>query len=78
MWHHHVMDTDEAGRRLDSLAASYRRAEKRLDDVRDELAEAIADALRAGMKQSEVERRTPYQREHIRRIARAHGIPPAR
>jgi hypothetical protein len=68
------MDTDDVGQRLDSLAASYRRTEKRLKEIRDELGETIVEALRAGMKPSEVERRTPYQREHVRRIARQHGI----
>lgn len=54
--------------------AALDRAEATVTRRRDELAHAIADAIRAGERLSHVGRRAKYTPEHIRRIARAHGI----
>lgn len=45
---------------------------------RQELAEAIVAALRAGWRPSEVDSEVPYDRNHVRRIAKAAGVPPLR
>ena len=54
--------------------AAMERAEALLKRRQQELAERIAEAVRAGEKLSHVAARAKYTREHIRRIARAHGI----
>lgn len=53
-------------------------ADEQLKEAREALGEAIADALRAGVRPTDLEREVPYKREHIRRIARAAGVPPLR
>ena len=50
------------------------RAEAAMAKRREELAEAVAEAVRGGEKLSHVAARARYTREHIRRIARAYGI----
>ena len=45
-------------------------AEKRADDARAALAIAMAEAMRQGMRQSEVVELTGYTREHVRRLVR--------
>lgn len=59
---------------LAGLRRAYDRADKVTRQRRAELAEAIADAIRGGMRIVEIARITGYDREHIRRIARAQGI----
>jgi DNA invertase Pin-like site-specific DNA recombinase len=62
--------------RLKEAAAAYRSAKEALDKARPELAEAIAEAARAGVRQGEIVRATGYTREQVRRICRAAGIEP--
>jgi hypothetical protein len=50
------------------------RAEAAMMKKREELATAIANAVRDGEKLSHVAAKARYTREHVRRIARAHGI----
>lgn len=59
---------------LDRATAKYRRFEK----ARDELHEAIVAAFKAGVRPADVERHTPYDRNHNARIREAAGIPPSR
>lgn len=54
--------------------AALDRAEAAVERRRDELAEAIAEEVRAGAKLSHVAAKAKYTREHVRRIVRAHGI----
>lgn len=77
-------------RSLDDAANAYRQAQAELadararigqarakvDKTRDELAEAIVDAARSGMRQVEIVRRSGYTRESVRRILRAGGVEP--
>ncbi|WFE46298.1 hypothetical protein [Verrucosispora sp. WMMD1129] len=62
--------------RLEQAAKAYRRAKEALDKARPELAEAIVEAAREGMRQAEIVRVTGYTREQVRRICRAAGIDP--
>lgn len=59
---------------LDRATAKYRRYEK----AREELHEAIVAAFRAGIRPSDIERHTPYDRNHNARIRAEAGIPPTR
>ena len=47
------------------------------DEARVELAEAIIEAAKAGMRQTEIVRVSGYTRERIRQICRAAGVDPA-
>lgn len=60
--------------RLRAAAAAVRNHE----DEKKALAEAIVEALRAGWRPSEVDAEVPYDRNHIRRIAKAAGVPALR
>ena len=70
-------DTDPMGR-VRAAVKKLARAEKATKDARDELGAAIAAALIAGIRPTDLEPEVPYNREHIRRLARAHGAPPLR
>lgn len=67
MWHTSAVTPDEHRAKLRKLARD-----------RDRLAEAepkaILDALAAGVPQKDVATDIGRTREHIRRVARAHGI----
>lgn len=54
--------------------AALKRAEALVKQRREELAQAVADAVRNGEKLSHVGKRAGYTPEHVRRIARAHGV----
>jgi hypothetical protein len=70
---------DAALKELDKLTASYKAAEKRLDAARDALHDAIVKHLtERNARPGEVSDHTPYDRNHIRRIANAAGVPPLR
>lgn len=60
--------------RLRAAAARVREHEAE----RTTLADAIVAALRAGWRPSEVDAEVPYDRNHVRRIAKAAGVPPLR
>lgn len=57
-----------------AAARAHTRAEEMLKRRREELALAIANAVRDGAKLSHVARAAGYTPEHVRRIARAHGV----
>jgi hypothetical protein len=60
--------TEETVTALRKAVRAKTTAEKRADDARAALAIAMADAMRDGLKQSEVVAITGYNREHVRRL----------
>jgi hypothetical protein len=62
--------TEETVAALRKAVRAKSAAEKRADDARAALAIAMAEAIRQGMKQSEVVAMTGYTREHVRRLVR--------
>ena len=79
MWDYAVMPaSEETVSRLRGAVRAKNRAETAADKARAELAAAIADALRDGMRPVDLVKETEYTREHIRRIARDHHVPPLR
>ncbi|WP_319595811.1 hypothetical protein [Streptomyces sp. ID05-04B] len=70
--------SEETVSRLRAAVRAKNRAEVAAEKARAELAAAIAGALRDGMRPVEVIKETDYTREHIRRIARDHDVPPLR
>lgn len=66
----------KALRLLDEATADYRATEALLEAKRAILHDAITGALRADFGPSEVTRHSPYDRQHVSRIARGAGIPP--
>lgn len=76
-----VARTDPNDPRLDPVVAAQaavRDAEQALQARRDELAEAVADAIRNGVRPSAIVRKTGYSAESIRQMARSKGIDPLR
>lgn len=72
MWEHADMPaTEETVAALRKAVRAKTAAEKRADDARAALAIAMTEAIRQGMKQSEVVELTGYTREHVRRLVRA-------
>ena len=72
MWEHADMPvTEETVDRLRKAVRAKTAAEKRAEDARAALALVMADAMREGMRQSEVATMTGYTREHVRRLVRA-------
>lgn len=67
MWHTSGVTPDEARAKLRKLA-------KDRDRIATEEPLAVVEALRAGVRQADIVRDLGRTREHIRRIARAHGI----
>lgn len=59
---------------LARAARAYAYAQANLELARANLHAAIADQLRAGVRQAELVRTTGYSREQLRRIARDAGI----
>lgn len=76
MWDDRAMpETEDAVSRLRAAVRRYERATQAAARSRDDLANVIAEALRAGVKPRAVAEVTGYTAEHIRRIARAHHVP---
>jgi hypothetical protein len=67
--------TEEAVTRLRGAVSRYQRATKTVERVRGELGETIAAALIAGVRPRDVAKETGFTAEHVRRIAREHGVP---
>lgn len=77
MWDYAVMPaSEETVSRLRAAVRAKSRAEDAAEKARAALASAIADALRDGMRPVDVVKETEYTREHVRRIARDHDVPP--
>lgn len=81
-----VCDTWDVTDPVSQARAALDRAEKAVLKRREELAKAVAEAVSRGEKLSHVGVKARYTPEHVRRIARAHGVedttgripPPAR
>ncbi|MFE9391644.1 hypothetical protein [Streptomyces sp. NPDC006784] len=69
------MTEEEVVTRLRSAVRSHKRAKEGEARAREDLSEAIAAALRAGMRPRDVAAETGYTAEHVRRIAREHNVP---
>lgn len=85
VWDHLAMTEEESAlkdaaiRELDKLSAAYEAAERTLDKRRDALHSAIIKHLmERNIRPVDAEKHTPYDRNHIRRIAQAAGVPPLR
>lgn len=84
-WDHSFM-TDEAKAgetealaELDKLTATYTRAERNYNKARDALHEAIVRHLmERNAPPGRVAEHSPYDRNHVGRIAKAAGVPPLR
>jgi hypothetical protein len=65
--------------RLTQLTARYNAAEAELEAVREEINAEIVGILKARtLGPSEVTRLSPYERQHVGRIAKKAGVPPLR
>jgi acyl-CoA reductase-like NAD-dependent aldehyde dehydrogenase len=81
-----ICDTWDVTDPVSQARAALDRAQKTLERRREELAVAVAEAVGRGEKLSHVGVKARYTPEHVRRIAREHGIqdttgripPPAR
>jgi predicted XRE-type DNA-binding protein len=62
--------TEETVAALRKAVRAKKTAEDRAEAARAALATVMADAIQAGMKQSEVVEVTGYTREHVRRLVR--------
>lgn len=62
--------TEETVAALRKAVRAKKTAEDRAEAARAALANVMADAIREGMKQSEVVAVTGYTREHVRRLVR--------
>lgn len=72
-------DKQAARDRLAELTGRYETAETHLEQVRKEVTEEIAAILMARtLGPSEVTRLSPFERQHVGRIAKAAGVPPLR
>lgn len=64
---------------LDKLTAKYRRAERAFNAARDDLHASIVRHLtERNARPGEVAEHSPYDRNHVGRIAKAAGVPPLR
>jgi hypothetical protein len=64
---------------MDALTADFRRAEQQIEAAREALREAIVRRLGAGdAPPGRLADHTPYDRNHVGRIAREGGVPPQR
>lgn len=65
--------------RLTRLTGRYEKAETQLEQVRKEVSDEIAAILMARtLGPSEVTKLSPFERQHVGRIAKAAGVPPLR
>lgn len=60
--------------KLDQATSQYREAKKAYEEARDAAADAVAEALRAGERPTDVTERSPFTAAYVRRIARDKGI----
>ncbi|MGW4695194.1 hypothetical protein ACWEO1_22760 [Kitasatospora cineracea] len=68
------MDTVKA---LAEATRRYTRTEKAHEEAREAAVQAVVDALRAGIRPTDVTAASPFTAAYVRRIAREHGIAPA-
>lgn len=67
--------SDKLLARVDAAEAELIRREKALVEARDELAQALTDAIIGGVRPADLLPRVRYKREHIRRVTKAKGAP---
>lgn len=70
--------SDQMAERLRTDDAEVQRLNAELKAARKRLADSIVTALKADVKPSDVGKHVSYDRNHIRRIAHAAGLPPLR
>lgn len=68
----------DAMTQLAEATAHYRETEAAHSEARDAAAAAVVEALRAGARPTDVTARSPFTAAYVRRIARDHGIEPAK
>lgn len=85
MWDHAPMTDEEKAREaaalaeLDELTAAFKETGEAHERARDALHEAIVRHLRErNAPPSMVAKHSPYDRNHVGRIAKAAGVPPLR
>lgn len=82
LWDHAaVARSDPNDPRLEPVMAALaavKRAEKVLAAKKDQFAEAVAEAVRAGVRPSAIVRKTEYSAESVRQMSRAKGVDPLR
>jgi acyl-CoA reductase-like NAD-dependent aldehyde dehydrogenase len=69
-----ICDTWDVTDPVQQARAALDRAEAAMMRKREELAKAVAEAVGRGEKLSHVGVKARYTPEHVRRIARAHGV----
>lgn len=77
----HMAHYDSEDPRLEPVTAALtavQRAERQLAAKKERLAEAVAGAVRAGVRPSAVVKKTEYSAESIRQMLRAQGVDPLR
>jgi hypothetical protein len=62
---------------LDAATKRYLRTQAAHEDARQAAIAAVVDALRAGLRPTDVTARSPFTAAYVRGIAREHGIQPA-
>lgn len=63
---------------LERATAAFRRSEKRHEQDRETLRAAIVRAFEVGARPVEIEKRSPYDRNHNARLRDAAGVPATR
>lgn len=74
-WHNVAVAREyEPTQPLRDAIRAHERAKKALKTAKEQLAKRAAEEVRDGAKLSDVAKATGYTPEHVRRIARAHGV----
>lgn len=73
--YHGIMD-DRREQREQEILAALRERKAAADSASAALADAILDAIRDGIRQTDIARATSYSRERLRQLARSAGIGP--
>lgn len=63
---------------LDEATRHYRQTEEAHKEARDAAITAVVAALKAGKRPTDVAARSPFTDAYVRRVAREHGVEPAR
>jgi hypothetical protein len=67
----------DAASNLTEATRRYLRTKKAHEEARDAAEQAVVEALRTGMRPTDVTAAAPFTAAYVRRIAREHGIEPA-
>ncbi|MEV7177774.1 hypothetical protein [Kitasatospora sp. NPDC093679] len=63
---------------LEEATRLYRQTEMAHHQAKNEAFRAVVNALRAGMRPTDVVKLSPFTAAYVRRIARDHGVGPAK